>query len=60
MGTQYTYFLILAWEICNMKWEFAKKVIIKSQRQFTYGSIFYESDITYAVFIAIFFDWFYF
>jgi hypothetical protein len=28
-----------------MKWEFAKKVIIKSQRQFMYGSNFYESDI---------------
>ena len=33
------YFIIkvLAWEICNMKWGFAKKVIIKSQRQFMYG-----------------------
>ena len=25
---------VLAWEIWNMKWGFAKKVIIKSQRQF--------------------------
>ena len=25
-----------AWEICNMKWGFARKVIIKSQRQFIY------------------------
>ena len=28
-----------------MKWGFAKKVIIKSQRQFMYGSNFYESDV---------------
>ena len=26
--------------------KFAKKVIIKSQRQFMYGSIFYGSDVT--------------
>ena len=38
---------LLAWEICNMKWGFAKKVKIKSQRQFIYGSNFYESDVTY-------------
>ena len=38
---------LLAWEICNMKWGFAKKVIIKSQRQFSYGSNFYESDVMY-------------
>ena len=40
------YFLlkVLAWEICNMKWGFAKKVIIKSQRQFMYGSNFYGSE----------------
>ena len=36
---------VLAWEICNMKWGFAKKVIIKSQRQFMYGSNFYGSDV---------------
>ena len=36
---------ILAWEICNMKWGYAKKVIIKSQRQFLYGSNFYGSDV---------------
>ena len=36
---------ILAWKIPNMKWEFAKKVIIKSQRQFMYGSNFYVSDV---------------
>ena len=29
-----------------MKWGFAKKVMIKSQRQFMYGSNFYESDVT--------------
>ena len=28
------------------KWGFAKKDIIKSQRQFMYGLIFYESDVT--------------
>ena len=28
-----------------MTWGFAKKVIIKSQRQFKYGSNFYESDV---------------
>ena len=27
---------VLAWEICNMKWEFAKKVIIKSQTVFVW------------------------
>ena len=37
---------VLAWEICNMKWEFAKKVIIKSQRQFMYGSNFCGLDIS--------------
>ena len=36
---------VLAWEICNMKWEFAKKVIIKPQRQFMYGLNFYVSDV---------------
>ena len=36
---------VLAWEICNLKWGFAKKVIIKSERQFMYGSNFYESDV---------------
>ena len=40
---------VLAWEICNMKWGFAKKVIIKSQRQFMYGSNFYGSDVRYIV-----------
>ena len=29
-----------------MKWRFDKKVIIKSQRQFMYGSNFYGSDVT--------------
>ena len=28
-----------------MKWGFAREVIIKSQRQFMYGSNFYESDV---------------
>ena len=28
---------VLAWEICNMKLEFAKKAIIQSQLQFTYN-----------------------
>ena len=37
---------VLAWEICNMKRGFDKKVILKSQRQFMYGSNFYESDFT--------------
>ena len=37
---------VLAWEISNMKWGFAKKVIIKSQRQFMYGSNIYGSDVT--------------
>ena len=37
---------VLVWEICNMKWGFAQKVIIKSQRQFMYGSNFYGSDVT--------------
>ena len=41
---------VLAWEICNMKWGFAKKVIIKSQRQFMYGSNFYGSDVTMSFF----------
>ena len=36
---------VLAWEIFNMKWGFAKKVIIKSQRQFMYSSNFYGSDV---------------
>ena len=40
----------MAWEICNMKWGFAKKAIIKSQRQFMYGSNFYESDVIYVGF----------
>ena len=48
MGTWYTSFKGLGmriwWEICNMKWGFAKKVITESQRQFMYGSNFYESD----------------
>ena len=38
---------VLAWEICNMKWGFAKKVIIKSQRQLMYGSNFYELDVKF-------------
>ena len=37
---------VLAWEIGIMKWGFATKVMIKSQRQFMYGSNFYESDVT--------------
>ena len=37
---------VLAWEISNMKWGFAKKVLIKSQRQFMYGSNFYETDVS--------------
>ena len=32
-----------------MKRGFAKKVIIKSQRQFMYGSNFYESDVTFTL-----------
>ena len=39
---------VLAWEICNMKWGFAKEVIVKSQRQFMYGSNLSESDVTFA------------
>ena len=39
------YLKVLAWEIYNMKWGFAKKVIIKSQWQHVHGSNFYESDI---------------
>ena len=39
--------LVLTWEICNMKWVFAKKVIIKSQRQIMCGSNFYGSDVIY-------------
>ena len=39
---------VLAWETCNLKWGFAKKVIIKSQRQFMYGSNFYGSDVNVA------------
>ena len=35
----------MAWEICNMKWGFAIKVIIKSIQQFMYGLNFYGSDI---------------
>ena len=48
MDTYVVYFIlkVLPWEICNMKWGFAKKVIIKSQRQFMYGSNFYVSDVT--------------
>ena len=48
MGAYLVYFIIkvLAWENWNMKWGFAKKVIIKSQRQFIYGSNFYESGVT--------------
>ena len=37
----------MAWEIFNIIWGFAKKVIIKSQRPFMYGSNFYASDVTY-------------
>ena len=40
-------FKVLAWEICNMKWGFSKKVMIKSQKQFMYGSNFCGSDVTY-------------
>ena len=36
---------VLAWEISNMKWGFTKKVIIKSQKQFMYGSNFHGSDV---------------
>ena len=37
-------------EICNKKWGFAKKVVIKSQRQSlcVCGSNFYGSDITFS------------
>ena len=42
---------VLAWEICNVKWGFARKVIVKPQRQFMYGSIFYGSDIMYNDFV---------
>ena len=41
---------VLAWEFCNMKWGFAKKVVIKSQRQFMYGSNCHGSDVTYTHF----------
>ena len=41
---EYFIWMVLAWEICN-KGGCAKKVIIKSQRQFMYGSIFYGSDV---------------
>ena len=34
---------VLAWEICSMKWGFAHKVIVKSQRQFMYGLNFHGS-----------------
>ena len=40
-----TLWIFSAWEICNMKWGCAKKVIIKSQGQFMYVSNFYESDV---------------
>ena len=33
------------WDICNMEWGFTKKVIIKSQRPFMYGSNVYGSDV---------------
>ena len=36
---------VFAWKICNMKWGFPKKFITESQRQFMYGSNFYESDV---------------
>ena len=36
---------VFAWEICNMEWGFTKKVIIKSQRPFMYGSNVYGSDV---------------
>ena len=36
---------VLAWEFCNVKWGFAKKVIIKSQRQLMYGSNFYYQTL---------------
>ena len=39
---------VLAWDICDMKWGFAKNVIIESQRQFMYGSNFYGSDVSFA------------
>ena len=47
MGTYLVYFIlkVLAWEICNLKWGFAIKVI-KSQRQFMYGSNFYGSHVS--------------
>ena len=32
-----------------MKWGFAKKAIIKSQRQFMDGSNFYESDVNQTI-----------
>ena len=43
----YFFFKVLAWEICSMKWGFAKKVMIKLQRRFMNGSNFYESDVTW-------------
>ena len=48
---------VLAWEICNMKWGFAKKVLLKSQRQFMYGSNFYESDVSNRRHNNIILDW---
>ena len=42
---EYLILKVLAWEICNMKWGFAKKVMIKSLRQFMYGSNFCGSDV---------------
>ena len=52
----YFIFKVLAWEICIIKWGFAKKVIIKSQRQFMYGSNFYESDVSMTL-MSLLFKW---
>ena len=41
------YLKVFAWDICNMKWRFAKKVMAKAQIQFMYGLDFYESDFTF-------------
>ena len=38
---------VLAWKISNMKFGFAQKVKIRSQRQFMYGSNFNGSDVVY-------------
>ena len=36
---------VLAWEICNMRWGFAKKVIIKSQRHLCMVRIFMNQTL---------------